>query len=263
MADVRQRTRSWLRLGLQTSALAVGASLGFIVAVQPRTAAADGILPTTVTIPTLPVTVPTVSLPITTTTSPVTTTTTTTTTTTPSSTTTVTTTSPGVAPTSTAGSTATGGAAGGTGATGPTGAEEATLSERTTAGVLHLAGGSISIPIKSVTAPNHLRVVVTLAPRVVKAPRPLIATIRVRDAQGNLVRGATVAIRSIPSGVLNPVGKKRSATDGRTTFVLHAKQKASGKGNRMWLLVTAADPARPKTVVVYHTVGIPIAVPSR
>jgi hypothetical protein len=63
--------------------------------------------------------------------------------------------------------------------------------------------------------------------------------------------------------VLDPVAMKRSATDGRTTFVLHAMQSASGKSHRLWLLVTAADPTRPKTVFVSSTVGIPIAGPGR
>jgi hypothetical protein len=56
---------------------------------------------------------------------------------------------------------------------------------------------------------------------------------------------------------------KRSATDGRTTFVLHATQSASRKSHRLWLRITAVDPTRPKTVFVSSTVGIPIAGPGR
>src|SRR5438034_10464262 len=56
-------SRSWLRFGLQASALVAAGALGFLLAAQPPTAAADGLLPTTITVPSLTVTVPSVSLP--------------------------------------------------------------------------------------------------------------------------------------------------------------------------------------------------------
>ena len=213
MAIGRAGSRSWLRLGSQASALAAGASLGFLVAAQPRTAAADGLLPTTVTIPSVPVTLPTLSLPVTTNTAA------TTTTTAPATTSSSTT----LEPTSPPGTTA-----GAAGVTGTTEAVAATPTKITLVGALHLAGVSTSIPVKSVVAPNHLLLVVTLAPRIVTVTGRLTANIRVRDARGNLVRGASVRLQSVPGGVLDPVAMKRSATDGRTTFVLHATQSASG-----------------------------------
>jgi hypothetical protein len=120
----------------------------------------------------------------------------------------------------------------------------------------------ISIPVKNVVAPNSLRLAVTLAPRVVDATRTLTATVRVRDARGYLVSGARVTIRSIPGGVLAPLAHKRSAADGRAGFVVRATRRALPK-TRLWLLVTATDPTRLKTVSVSHAVAVPIASASR
>src|SRR5437773_8894246 len=82
-----QAGSSWLRFGLQCSALAAAGSVGFVLAARPPVAAADGLLPTTITVPSLPISVPTVSLPTLTTTTGTTTTTPTTTASTPSPTT--------------------------------------------------------------------------------------------------------------------------------------------------------------------------------
>jgi hypothetical protein len=278
-------SRSGLRLGVQVSALVAAGSLGFLAA-QPPGAAADGLLPTTVAIPalpvTLPVTVPTVSVPtVTAPTVPVPTTsvptvtvpnpTSTGTTTTPGTTVTTTTTKTTTVTTSSTTSGGTAATAGPTSAASTSGAGEqatpaafgASVAERAVAGAVRLAGGSISIPVKSVAAPNGLVLAVAVTPRTVDATRLLKTSVRVRDRRGYLVRGATVTIRSIPNGLLDRTASKRSAADGRATFVVRAKEKGLRAGSRLWLLVTATDPARLKTVSVSRAVAIRIAGRSR
>jgi hypothetical protein len=259
-------SRSWLRFALHASALVAAGSLGFLLAAPTPTAAADGLLPTTVTVPTLPVSVPTVSPPtLTTPTLPITTTPAPTTTTTAVTVTTVTTTSSTVTVPGAGGGGVTPAAAGADAATGAatSSAADKAVVERLVAGALRLPGGPISIPVTSVVAPNGLRVVVTVAPRALRGAGRLTATIRVRDAHGYLVRGAAVTLRSIPGGLLAPLAQKRSAADGRTAFAVRTKTKALPKTGRLWLLVAATDPARPKAVSVTRTLALPIAARSR
>ena len=255
-------SRSGLRLVVQLSALVAAGSLGFLAAQPPR-AAADGLLPTTVAIPslpvTLPVTVPTVSVPNPTSTGTTTTPGTTTVTTTTTKTTTVTTTS-----TTSGGAAVTAGPASAASTSGAA-AEQATaaalgasVADRAIAGALSLPGGSISIPVKSVAAPNGLVLGVAVTPRTVDATRLLKTNVRVRDAHGHLVRGAKVTIRSVPNGLLDRAASKRSAADGRATFVVRAREKGLRAGSRLWLLVTATDPTRPKAVSVSRAIAIPI-----
>jgi len=254
-----QAGSTWVRTGLQISALVAAGSLGFLLAAQPPTAAADGLLPTTITVPSLPVSLPMVSLPTLTTTTGTTTTTPTTT----ASTTTASTAAPAAgAASGTGAATAGAAAAGASGATATTSPIGTTAAERSVTGALRLSGGSISVPIKSVVAPNGLRLVVTLAPRIVDVTRTLTATVRVRDARGYLVRGATVTVRSIPGGLLAPVARERSAADGRAGFVVRANVKALPRTGRLWLLVAATDPTRPKTVSVSRALAVPIAARS-
>ena len=251
-----QAGSTWVRTGLQISALVAAGSLGFLLAAQPPTAAADGLLPTTITVPSLPVSLPMVSLPTLTTTTG-------TTTTTPTTTASTTTAAPAAgAASGTGAATAGAAAAGASGATATTSPIGTTAAERSVTGALRLSGGSISVPIKSVVAPNGLRLVVTLAPRIVDVTRTLTATVRVRDARGYLVRGATVTVRSIPGGLLAPVARKRSAADGRAGFVVRANVKALPRTGRLWLLVAATDPTRPKTVSVSRALAVPIAARS-
>jgi hypothetical protein len=244
----------WVRIGLQASVLLAAGSLGFLLAAQPPTAAADELLPTTVAVPSLPAGVPTVSLPTLTTTIGTTTT---------APTTTAATAAPTAGAASGAADAAGAPAAGASAATATTSPIAATVAQRSIAGALRLSGGSISVPVKSVVAPNGLRLVVTLAPRTVDVTRTLTATVRVRDARGYLVRGATVTVRSIPGGLLAHVAHKRSAADGRAGFVVRANVKALPKTGRLWLLVAATDPTRPKTVSVSRALAVPIAARGR
>jgi hypothetical protein len=253
-----QAGSTWVRTGLQISALVAAGSLGFLLAAQPPTAAADGLLPT-VTVPSVPVSVPTVSLPTLTTMTG----TTTTAPTTSASTTTAATAAPAAgAANGTGAATASAAAPGASGATPTTPPVATTVAERSVAGALQLSGGSISVPVTSIVAPNGLRLVVTLAPRIVDVSRTLTATVRVRDARGYLVRGARVTVRSIPGGLLAPVAHKRSAADGRAGFVVRANVKALPKAGRLWLLVAATDPTRPKAVSASRALAVPIAARS-
>jgi hypothetical protein len=249
----------WLRFGLQVSAFVAAGALGFLLA-QPPAAAADGLLPTTITVPSLAVSVPSVSVPA----LPTTTVTTNTTPTTTAAAMVPATTS--ASPPAASGTPAVSAGAvqtGGSGSTATSTPAATTVSERSVAGALHLSGGSISFPVKSVVAPNGLRFIVTLAPRVVDVTRTLTATVRVRDARGYLVRGATVTVRSIPGGMLAPVAHKRSGADGRAGFVVRATRKPLPKSGRLWLLVSASDPTRLKTVSVTRAMAVPIVVPNR
>jgi hypothetical protein len=256
MVNTSGGSRSWLCLGLQGASLAVAVWLGFLVAARPQQAAADGLLPTTVPV-TLPVTVP-VALP-------------TTTTTTPPPAATTTTPAPATDPTPAAGPpspTPAAPAAATAGATAAGVGRAATLSaaavaERAIAGAMRLSDGSTSIPVTSVRGAKELRLVVTLAPPVLKATRPLTASIRLRDARGYLVRGATVTVRSIPRGTLGSVARARTTTDGRVAFVVRAPQTFRARGGRLWLLVTAADPTRVKTVSISQAVAVPVTARQR
>jgi hypothetical protein len=245
----------WLRFGLQISALVTAGSLGFLLATQPPTAAADALLPTTITVPSVPVSVPTVSLPTLTTPTGTTTSTSTTNTSTTTAPTAVQAAGAASGTAAAAGATA----VGASGATATTLPVAKTVAERSVAGALRLSGGSISVPVESVVAPNGLRLVVRLAPRIVDVTKTLTATVRVRDARGYLVRGATVTVRSIPGGLLAPVAHKRSAADGSAGFVVRATVKALPRTGRLWLLVAATDPTRPKTVSASRALAVPIA----
>jgi len=128
---------------------------------------------------------------------------------------------------------------------------------------LRLPGGSTSIPVTSVAAPNRLLLVVTVTPRLARIARPVTARIQVRDAGGRRVRGAAVAIRSMPGGMLEPLSQRRSAPDGRASFVVRGKAKELRTSNRLWLIVTAADPARPKAVSVSRLVAVTFTARSR
>jgi hypothetical protein len=131
------------------------------------------------------------------------------------------------------------------GGSGTTTAPEAAAGTRTVAGVLPLKSGAVSIPVASVRAPARLLVIVSLQPRkILGAARPIKASVQVRDTRGYLVRGAVVAIRSVPGGKLVPVGRKRSAADGRVVFVVRLRTGALHPGT-LWLRVNAGDPSAP------------------
>lgn len=251
MAKTQTGCRSWVGFGLQVLALAVAASLGFVVAMQPQTAAADGLLPTTIAVPGLTtVQLPPISLPAVTTTAHPASTTTTTAAATPTTTTAATApqatanVDPARAPTT----------------PGPATASAASVlakvAESAIAGALRLPDGSTSIPVTSVKAPDRLLLTVIIAP-VATAARPFTAGVRVSDTQGHRVRGAYVAIRSVPGGLLSPIAQKRSATNGSAAFVVRARPKALRTSTRLWLLVAATDPARLKSVAVSRKLSVP------
>ena len=242
-------SRSLLRLGLRASALAAAGGFGFLVAAQPQPATADGLPLPTVTVPSLPITLPTVTVPtvppvsLPTTTDPGTTTTTTTgTTSSPAAAT------PGAPPATVGGSSGTH-----TGGTTPSAAGAGV------SGAIRLADGTFSIPVTSVRLPARLVLVVTVTPRSLQSQtQALKASVRVSDTRGFFVRGASVAIRSVPAGRLTAPAQKRSAADGRATFVVRAKPAVLREGSRLSLLVSAADPTKSRIVAVSRVVVVPI-----
>jgi hypothetical protein len=226
----RTPAQSRLRIALRALWLIPLAAFGYLLAASPQSAAADGLPLPTITVPTLPVTAPTVPVLPTTTAGTGTTTTGTTSATTSTTT--------GTAPPTTS-------PPGSPGGSGTTTAPEAAAGTRTVAGVLPLKSGAVSIPVASVRAPARLLVIVSLQPRkILGAARPIKASVQVRDTRGYLVRGAVVAIRSVPGGKLVPVGRKRSAADGRVVFVVRLRTGALHPGT-LWLRVNAGDPSAP------------------
>jgi hypothetical protein len=133
---------------------------------------------------------------------------------------------------------------------------------RTIAGAVRLRDGSISIPVASVVAPNRILLQVQAPGSVIGPSKKLFKTnVRVRDTRGYVVRGAAVAIRSVPGGMLLPAAHKRSAADGRTAFSLRPSAKLAGK--RVRLVVTATDPRRPKAVSASRAVRLSIKARGR
>jgi hypothetical protein len=228
VTNPRRSTR--LRPALRAAWLAPLAFAGFLLAADPRHARAD-LLPTlpTVTTPLGTVTVPTVTTPVVTTTA--------TSTTTATATTAVTTTV--VAHTTTAPASTT------------VVASTVDSSQRgkgeNVAGALPLAGGGVSVPVTSVRGSARLVVRLSLSARnLPDSKHRITARVRVADTRGYLVRGARIAVRSVPSGLLRKIANKASAKDGAASFLI---QLRPGKPRRGWLtlVASAVDPTAPAT----------------
>jgi hypothetical protein len=82
--------------------------------------------------------------------------------------------------------------------------------------------------------------------------------VQVSDTRGFLVRGATVALRSIAAGTIVPVGQKSSADDGRVAFLVRVRAAAFRRGS-LSLVVSASDPAQPNAVAVSRRVRLTVA----
>jgi len=218
-----------LRRAARAGWVAPVAAAGFAFAVQAPGAAGD------VTVPSVPV--PTVSVP-TVTVPPILPTTSTVTSDPPPAT--------GASPTSV---TATGTAAGGNAAATTTG---------TIAGARLLANGTVSVPVSSVRSPVRLVVVVSLEPQAFRrAAETIRARVQVADTRGYLVRGARVALRSVPSGKLAATSQQTSASDGRAGFSLRLKDTRIRSGS-LSLIVSATDPAAPNLALASRLVRLPI-----
>jgi hypothetical protein len=130
-----------------------------------------------------------------------------------------------------------------------TGATSAVTSAATTgttvAGARLLANGTISVPVSSVRSPVRLVVVISLEPQTLRRGTETIrARVQVSDTRGYLVRGARVALRSVPFGKLAATSQRTSASDGRAGFSLRLKDTRMRNGS-LSLIVSAADPAAP------------------
>ncbi len=127
------------------------------------------------------------------------------------------------------------------------------------AGALRLSDGAVSIPVTSVRSPAQLVLVVSVRPLTVRSTtQPVRANVQVRDTRGYLVRGATVALRSIAAGRIVPVRQQSSADDGRAAFLVRVRAPASWRGS-VSLVVSASDPAEPKGVAVSRRVRLTVA----
>lgn len=88
------------------------------------------------------------------------------------------------------------------------------------AGQIRLAGGLISIPVTSVTAPHRLVISgVQFSPTIVRSRAPITARFRVTDTRGFVVREALVFVRSTPLVTSTPP-EQTTGTDGWVTFRL-------------------------------------------
>jgi hypothetical protein len=119
-----------------------------------------------------------------------------------------------------------------------------------------LPNGAVSIPVTSVSAPARLLVVVSVQPRrILRAAQVVKTSVEVRDTRGYLVRGAAVAISTVPAGKLVPVHQKRSAVNGRAAFVVRLRSGKLRPGT-FFLRVTASDPAAPTATAATREVQI-------
>ncbi len=222
-----------LRRAARAAWVAPVAAAGFAFAVQAPGAAGD------VTVPSLPV--PTVSVPTVTLPQVLPTTSTVTSDPPPAS---------AVAPTTV---TTTGAA--------PAVTTAATTTGTTIAGARLLANGTISIPVSSVRPPVRLVVVVSLEPLTLRrAAQTIRVRVQVADTRGYLVRGARVALRSVPSGKLAATSQQISASDGRVGFSLRLKDTRMRNGS-VSLIVSAADPAAPNLALASHLARLPVRIP--
>lgn len=107
-------------------------------------------------------------------------------------------------------------------------------------GVIKLKTGRFSIPASKLFSPFRMRVT---APAY--RPNPIRSStrraglrIRVRDARGFVVRGATVRARSFPDGRLLPIETRTSRTDGTATLLLRPTPEfRQTAGQRAYVLI--------------------------
>lgn len=91
-------------------------------------------------------------------------------------------------------------------------------------GARRLADGLISIPVSSVQAPARLVIRVSFTPKVIRqAKQPVTVKVSVLDTRAYVVRGARVALRSVPAGMLVRLAPKLSAQNGKLSFVARPK----------------------------------------
>jgi hypothetical protein len=228
-----------LRLVLAGLALTAVGSLGLFAAARVPGARADSGLPlpsapapplappspptTSVSIPSLPITVPTLPLP--------------------GATTGTTTTGPGdPAPGSTTGTTPAG-----TDNRGPA-ASSRSDDAATVAGAVRLRNGRISIPATSVASPARLIMsrVRVLPAQVRTARQKLLASFRVSDSRGYLVRNARVDVRSIPTGRIRP-RSVYSRIDGSVTIALQTTPLLSLRPGILTLLFASYVPGQARS----------------
>lgn len=203
------------RLVMALACAAALFTLGFALSARPQQASAGGLLPT-VTLPGITtLTLPTVTTP-----------------TVPGSTTTVVTTTVNGTPPSP-----------GQTAAVTTTAATTTPSLRSTAhvsGAKRLRSGAISIPVSSVRAPAHLRLVVHFVP----STRTPSVRVQVIDTRGYLVRRARVSMAIAPARALLTAKPKLSADDGWVAFPVNVRETA-GLRSTVTLTIRAVDPTAP------------------
>jgi hypothetical protein len=227
--------------GIPALALLGGAAAAFI---PPAHA---GLVPTlpTVTVPSLPISLPTVP------TLPVGTTGTTGTTTTDG---TITTDGPGA--TSTVG-VVTGAVGQGGGSEGGNDAVAAIV------GAIHLSSGAVSVPVSSVSAPAFLVLDrITMSPSWIGARGQRFRIVaRLADSRGFRVRGASIAVGSVPGGRIAPAGVHKTGLDGTVTLQLTTSSRLPmRKGSKLILVVSAYEAGSASGAVksIRRVISLPI-----
>ena len=128
------------------------------------------------------------------------------------------------------------------------------------AGSVVLRSGAVSIPVSSVRLPARLLVSVSLQPTTVRrAGQTIQARVEVTDSRGFVVRGARVALGSVPAGTLAGLGQKLSPLDGQVGFRLVRRAGTASRGSLL-LVVTAMDPAAPKLAATSRSIRLAIRI---
>jgi hypothetical protein len=116
-------------------------------------------------------------------------------------------------------------------------------------GLIRLGSGASSIPAGSVISPQRLVISqVRFSPVAIHTRgQQLQAAFRVQDTRGYLVRGALVAVQSVPADRLRAVAARLTQVDGIVRFQLRTTPLLPLKrGTRLTIAVRAYVPGMPR-----------------
>jgi hypothetical protein len=107
----------------------------------------------------------------------------------------------------------------------------------------------MSIPAGSVITPQRLVISqVRFSPVSIHTRgQQLQAAFRVQDTRGYLVRGALVAVQSLPAGRLRPIAARPTGIDGIVRFQLRTTSLLPlRRGTRLTIVLRAYEPSKPR-----------------
>jgi hypothetical protein len=121
---------------------------------------------------------------------------------------------------------------------------------------LLLPDGKFSIPIADVAAPDKLVVAVVEVPARARPKARLVATVRVTDSHGDVVRGAMVEIHASPRAALAKVAQSPTDVGGYADLLL----RTTSRVGTMQLFVRARTGAKAKEALVSAAKRVKVAV---